>query len=88
MSGTKAGGKKAAATVKKKYGKDFYKNIGAEGGRNGHTGGFARNPALAKLAGKRGGERSKRGWQKVNELADGSIIYKNRKTGDLDIKYI
>ena len=43
MTQTKIGGAKAAATNKAKYGKDFYKIIGAKGGRNGHTGGFASN---------------------------------------------
>ncbi len=40
MAGTKAGGKKTAETNYKKYGPDFYKKIGAKGGREGHTGGF------------------------------------------------
>lgn len=61
MSGTKAGGLKAAATNKERYGEEFYANIGARGGRNGHNGGFAANPALASLAGKKGGRISKRG---------------------------
>ena len=61
MAGTKAGGQKAAATNKAKYGKDFYAEIGRKGGRNGHTGGFAANPALAKIAGAKGGRVSKRG---------------------------
>ena len=61
MAGTKEGGQKAAATNRAKYGKDFYKNIGAEGGRKGHTGGFASNPALAKIAGAKGGRISRRG---------------------------
>lgn len=61
MAGTLAGGKKAADTNRKKYGKDFYKIIGAKGGRNGHTGGFAANPTLARLAGHLGGIKSKRG---------------------------
>lgn len=40
MSGTKEGGKKSAATKKRKYGDDYYKRIGALGG--GSTiGGFA-----------------------------------------------
>ena len=40
MAGTKAGGKKAA---QKNLAKDpnFYAKIGAKGGRNGRTGGFA-----------------------------------------------
>lgn len=64
MAGTKEGGKKAAATNKKKYGKGFYAHIGAKGGRNGHTGGFAANPELAKIAGQKGGRISKRGKAK------------------------
>ncbi len=66
MAGTKAGGQKAAATNKAKYGKDFYAEIGRKGGRNGHTGGFAANPALAKIAGAKGGRVSKRGKAKKN----------------------
>lgn len=87
MSGTKAGGLKAAATNKKKYGKDFYKVNGAKGGRNGHTGGFAYNPALAVVAGKKGGEKSRRGW-KLIEQTESSLIFKNNKTGEIDIKII
>ena len=41
MPGTKLGGQKAAATNKAKHGEDFYALIGAIGGRNGTTGGFA-----------------------------------------------
>ena len=37
MSGTKAGGLKAAATNKKRHGEGFYARIGAKGGRNGHS---------------------------------------------------
>ena len=61
MSGTKAGGLKAAATNKKRHGEGFYARIGAKGGRNGHTGGFASNPELARIAGAIGGRKSKRG---------------------------
>lgn len=64
MAGTKAGGKKAAATNKAKYGRDFYAEIGRKGGRNGNTGGFAANPALAKIAGRKGGQISRRGKAK------------------------
>lgn len=60
MSGTKAGGAKAKATNKKKYGDQFYAMIGAKGGRNGHTGGFAANPKLAREAGRKGGKKSSR----------------------------
>lgn len=64
MAGTKAGGRKAAATNIKKYGKGFYARIGRKGGQNGHTGGFAANPELAKIAGSIGGRISKRGPSK------------------------
>ena len=64
MSGTIAGGKRAAATNKAKHGEDFYKNIGRKGGKNGHTGGFAANPELAREAGRKGGKISKRGFSK------------------------
>lgn len=60
MAGTLAGGRKAAITNKKLYGNDFYKTIGAKGGRNGHTGGFAANPDLARIAGAKGGRLSRR----------------------------
>ncbi len=61
MAGTKEGGKKAAETNKRKYGSEFYARIGKEGGKNGHTGGFAANPMLARVAGSKGGKLSKRG---------------------------
>ena len=70
MSGRRDGGRKAAETNKKKYGKDFYANIGRKGGKNGRTGGFASEkpgkdgltgPERAKIAGTKGGKRSKRG---------------------------
>jgi len=59
MAGTRKGGLKAAA---KNVSKDpeFYAKIGAKGGRNGRTGGFAANPALARIAGAKGGRISRR----------------------------
>lgn len=62
MTGTKLGGRKAALTNVARHGFDFYKIIGAKGGRNGHTGGFAANPELAKIAGRKGGLKSRR-WK-------------------------
>ncbi len=70
MSGTKLGGMRAAMTNKKKYGEGFYARIGAKGGRNGHTGGFAANPELAKIAGAKGGRKSRRGPAKKEEDED------------------
>lgn len=65
MSGTKIGGLKASKTNIKLHGKDFYKRIGQIGGRNGkgpnYTGGFAANPELARIAGRKGGKKSRRG---------------------------
>ena len=63
MAGTKAGGLKAA---QKNLQKDpnFYAKIGAKGGRNGHTGGFAANPELARIAGAKDGRASRRGKAK------------------------
>ena len=65
-------------TMQQKYGgaagvHKMMSRIGARGGRNGHTGGFAANPALAKLAGKKGGRMSKRGaknetWGKLQSM--------------------
>jgi len=60
MAGTKAGGQKAAAANKAKHGADFYARIGAKGGKNGRTGGFAANPELARIAGAKGGRISRR----------------------------
>jgi len=63
MAGTKAGGRKAAETNKKKYGSDFYARIGREGGANGNTGGFAAGEegrARARKYGAIGGRISRR----------------------------
>jgi general stress protein YciG len=60
MAGTKAGGKAAAATNKKKHGSDFYAKIGAKGGKVGKTGGFYANRELAREAGAKGGRISRR----------------------------
>lgn len=76
MAGTKAGGQKAAKTNKELYGDKFYSQIGAKGGKNGHSGGFAYNHALASLAGAKGGRTSKRGkgynddWKKIKHVAE------------------
>lgn len=74
MAGTITGGKKAAETNKAKYGADYYKNLGRIGGHNSHAGGFAANPELAKIAGARGGRKSKRGkgsaWAKREAKAE------------------
>lgn len=69
MAGTKIGGMKAA---KKNLAKDpnFYAKIGRKGGQNGHTGGFAANPQLARIAGAKGGRISRRGKAKTTVAQD------------------
>lgn len=56
MGGTIEGGKKTAKTNKERYGEDFFRNIGAKGGsvKNSKKG-FGSNPALARVAGRKGG---------------------------------
>lgn len=60
MAGTIEGGKKAAAQNRVRYGEDFYRKIGAKGGKLGKTGGFYANRELARTAGAKGGRISKR----------------------------
>lgn len=63
MSGTITGGLTAAQTNKERHGDDFYKRIGALGGRKSNPDrpkGFAANRELARTAGMLGGKRSKR----------------------------
>ena len=70
MPGTREGGLKAKQTNLKRHGKNFYANIGRKGGKKGHTGGFASNKVgkdgltgleRAAIAGRKGGQLSKRG---------------------------
>ncbi|HVE80994.1 MAG TPA: KGG domain-containing protein [Candidatus Dormibacteraeota bacterium] len=65
MPGTPAGGRKAAATNKQRYGMNFYMTIGRKGGQISRGGGFAHNPELARVAGRKGGQASRR--RKSNE---------------------
>lgn len=69
MAGTKYGGLSAARTNKERYGSDFYKRIGAEGGKRGRTGGFASDKVgkdgltgreRARLVGAKGGKISRK----------------------------
>jgi uncharacterized protein len=61
IAGTKIGGIRAAATNVKRHGPGFYAEIGAKGGKKGKTGGFAANRELARIAGAKGGRKSRRG---------------------------
>ena len=79
MPGTKAGGLKTAKTNYERYGKDFYRNMGKKGGsKTGVLKGFAANPALAKIAGSKGGKVSKRGKAKKEvEFEDERVNYQS-----------
>ena len=70
MAGTNKGGLKAADTIRRRHGDDFYKKIGKQGGVKSNTGGFASQKIgedgltgkeRARIAGKKGGSKSKRG---------------------------
>ena len=78
MSGTIEGGKRAAKTNLKRYGKNFYKEIGAEGGRNGHTGGFAFGDN-GKKYGQIGGRRSRKGFTLLKNCGTYGV-YLNKAT--------
>lgn len=73
MAGTREGGRKTAQTNKERHGEDFYRRIGKKGGSNSHTGGFASQTVgkdgltgaeRAKIAGAKGGSKSRRGASK------------------------
>lgn len=70
MPGNSKGGRRAAATIRSRHGRDFYVSIGRLGGRKSRNGGFASTKVgkdgltgaqRAKLAGARGGAKSRRG---------------------------
>lgn len=58
MAGNRIGGLKAAQRNKEKYGADWYKRIGAIGGKKPTLTpkGFAADPGLAATAGRKGGK--------------------------------
>lgn len=60
MAGTREGGLIAASKNKEKHGEDFYAKIGALGGKASKKGGFYANRELARIAGAKGGRKSRR----------------------------
>ena len=85
--GTKAGGQRTKETNLRKHGSDFYKRIGASGGRAGrgedYKGGFAcdkKGPdgltgrQRASIAGTKGGKISRRGPAKIKNENKKSIF--------------
>lgn len=86
MAGTIEGGRKAAKTNKLLNGEDFYARIGRKGGKNGHTGGFAFNPELARKAGAKGGKASRRGpASKVMKHEESMLLLYAKGTSMADI---
>lgn len=60
MAGTREGGLRARDRNLAND-PDFYRKIGAIGGKKGTTGGFYVNRELAAIAGRKGGRTSRRG---------------------------
>lgn len=102
MSGTKIGGAKAAKTNKERHGEGFYARIGAIGGHNSKTGGFASNKVgkdgltgqeRARLVGAIGGLKSKRGpvlrddeGHAINRNGERLYLGRNPKKAEDEIK--
>jgi general stress protein YciG len=63
MAGNRESGKQAAQTNIKRYGANYYKQLGKLGGVASTGRGFATIPGLASLAGRLGGSISRRGNQ-------------------------
>lgn len=78
MAGTADGGKRAAETNKKRYGKDFYRVIGSKGGKLGRTGGFYANRELARRAGRKGGTISRREKKTPVQFVDAVVVTEER----------
>lgn len=70
MSGTKEGGLKAYLTAIDKYGADHFVKMGRKGGLKKCKKGFATNPALASIAGAKGGRNGHRGRSRKNTTSN------------------
>lgn len=78
-------------TMRQRYGgldgvHNMMRIIGSKGGQNGHTGGFAANPALARVAGAKGGKNSHRTSAPAKEKEfvwkggpDAKLVFKEEK---------
>ena len=85
-SGTKIGGLRARETNRKKYGDNFYRIIGSKGGQNGHTGGFAARPELARIAGAKGGRISRRTGVTTGQGKEKEYVWKGGPNETLAFK--
>lgn len=63
----KDSGSKVRKTIEERYGKDYWRKIGSKGGKATGMKGFALNPELARMAGKKGGKKSTRAGIKNGE---------------------
>lgn len=63
----KDSGSKVRKTIEERYGKDYWRKIGSKGGKATGMKGFALNPELARMAGKKGGKISTRAGIKNGE---------------------
>lgn len=86
--GTKEGAKKAAVSIKEKYGENFYRKIGRKGGQNGHTGGFAYDHELAVRAGTIGGKKSRRGPAKDKRVKIAVECLNAEREDDIEVTAI
>lgn len=90
MAGTKEGAKKTVQTIKSRY-PNHYETIGRAGGKVSRGGGFASNPELASIAGRKGGAASRRkpkhpvdkSWT-VEQHEKYRETIKNRRQAELD----
>lgn len=85
MSGTKAGGLKAAMKNKKLHGDDFYRIIGSKGGQQkpSKPRGFAANPELASIAGAKGGRISRRTGVTTGQGKEKEYVWKGGPDDEL-----
>lgn len=75
-------------TMQQKYGgatgvHNMMRLIGSKGGQNGHTGGFAANPALARVAGAKGGRISRRTGVTTGQGKEKEYIWKGGPDDEL-----
>lgn len=92
MTATIEGGLKAAETNKKKYGKDYYRQIGKKGGEKSRGGGFGSDIVgedgltgyeRAKIAGRKGGKAGRGTTKKLNKAIEAGQETNHRWLGKI-----
>lgn len=78
-------------TMQRKYGgaagvHNMMRLIGSKGGQNGHTGGFAARPELARTAGAKGGRISKRTGVSTGQGKEKEYVWKGGPNETLAFK--